>query len=422
MRKILLTLTLITITILALSCINGASPTTPTDTQDFRIAASRWNPANTSIEAVNITVVRTQDGALELPGRDITMTASSGNVSGLTDHGDGTYDAIWTGAPDGEVTVVATDNGDDPPLQTSITFLALEYLDPEWEVPIKLAAPVSTDGWETASFLYPSGNNLAFAYITLDWVALAANIIRPIGEERPDQSIPQTLNIYIAERPAGVNPQWWTGWTVNNAQVNHFQSLPMYLSAPMVTSDNSMAFCTIQEFNGLGYDPTTIYSLDAGFINAPTALGPPVDMTGLGEDNPYYDVMQGWLYFDTYDLGDPLSKQNIWAAQSLGAGSFDTPVPLTDLNTPNIETQSFIDEHNGMIYFATDRDRDDYLLAIWRATIFGTYTGVPEQFAAGSVAIGRPSFSQDGQWFCFTYATIDPHGSDANIAMCRRVE
>ncbi|MCX6647166.1 MAG: Ig-like domain-containing protein [bacterium] len=317
MRKILLTLTLLTITILMLSCNEGKSPTTPTDTQDFKIAAARWNPSNTSIEAVNITVARTQDGAMELPGRDITMTATSGSVTGLTDHGDGTYDAVWTGAPEGEVTVVATDNDSDPVVQTSITFLALEYLDPEWEVPVKLAAPVSTDGWETASFLYPSGNNLAFAYITLDWVALAANIIRPIGEERPGQSIPQTLNIYIAERPAGVNPQWWTGWTVENAQVNLFQSLPMYLSAPMVTSDNSMAFCTVQEFNGLGYDPTTIYSLDSGFMNAPTALGPPVDMTGLGEDNPYYDVTRGWLYFDTYDLGDPLSKQNIWAAQGL---------------------------------------------------------------------------------------------------------
>ena len=421
MRKILLILILI-FTCQLLSCIKGTSPFTPTDTEDFRITATRWNPSNTSIEAVLITVVRTQNVTLQLPGRDITMTVSSGNIAGLTDHGDGSYDAVWTGEPSGEVTVIATDNDSDPVVQTSITFLALDFLDPEWDIPIKLADPVSTDGWETASFLYPSGNFVAFGYITLDMVALAADIVRPIGEERPGQSVPQTMDIYIAERPAGPSQQWWTGWNVEHAQANLFQSLPMHMSAPMITSDSSMAFCTIQEFNGLGYNPTAIYSIDPGFNNAPTALGPPVDLGGLGEDNPYFDITHGWLYFDTYDLGDPLSKQNIWAAQSLGGGLFDDPVPLTDLNTPDIETQPFIDEDTGRIYFATDRDADEYVLGIWRATISDTFAGFPEQFAVGQVALGRPSFSENDQWFCMTYATIDSHGSDANIAMSRRLE
>ena len=422
MRTILAVPTILVIIILLISCNEGYSPVVPTDTENFRIAAARWNPANTSIEAVLISMARMQNDSLELSGRDITMNATSGDVHAVTDHGDGTYDALWTGDPAGEVTIIATDNDSDPPLQTSITFLALDYLDPAWDVPIQLADPISTDGWETAPFLYANGSRLAFAYITLDWVALSAGIERSIGQERPGQSTPQTLDLYIATPPTTFNSQWWTGWTVENAQVNLFQSLPMYISAPMVASDGLTAFCTVQEFNGDGYDPTKIYTLDSEFLNAPTPLGFPVDMTGLGEDNPYFDATQGWLYFDTYDLGDTLSKQNIWAAQHLGGGLFGDPVPLIDLNTPDIETQPFIDEDAGMIYFASDRGQDEYMLAINRATISGTFTGAPEQFAVGKVALGRPSFTENGEWFCMSYAVISADGSDADIAVSRRVE
>ncbi len=423
MRKILLASIILWLSVQIISCNEGKSPVVPPDdTQNFRLGAARFNPAHAPVDVVNISATRLQNGSLELPGRDITMTASSGNVSAVTDHGDGTYDAVWTGTPVGEVVIIATDNDSDPLVQASITIVTLEYLDSQWDVPIKLASPISTDGWEASPFLYADGNHLAFSYITLDWVALSAGISQPIGEERPGQSIPQTLDVFLATRPEGDNSAWWTGWTVENAQVNLFQSLPMHVSAPMVTSDGLAAFLTVQEFNGVNYDPTVLYMTDPDFLNAPTPLGPPVDLTGLGEDNPYYDATNGWLYFDSYDLGDPLSKQNIWAAQTIGGWQFNDPVPLTDLNTPEIETQAFVDEIGGMIYFATDRDQDEYILAIWRASISGSITGTPEEFARGVIPVGRPSFSSDGQWFCFSFATIDPDGSDADIAMCRRIE
>jgi len=421
LRTILSACVLLVLMLSLTGCGDGDNPITPPgDNPDLRISLTRLNPNHPIIDSVVITITRMENGKIKLPGRTIDITASSGDVGNVTDRGDGTYEAIWTGSPAAEVKLVASDPDTDPLVQSGITFIALDYLLPEWDVPIKLEKPISTDGWETAPFLYPDGKHLAFAYITLDMVALAAGIPRPIGEERPGQSVPQTLDIYIAERPDG--PSWWTGWTVENARANTFQSLPMHLSAPSLTSDGQTAFCTVQEFDGTAFEPTTLYTIDTAFAYAPTPIGPPVDMTGLGEDNPYFDSMHGWLYFDTYDLGDPLSKQNIWAAQSLGGGQFDDPVALQDLNTKQIETQAFMHEPTGMLYFASDRGKQEFQLAIWRSSVLGSMTGVPERVAEGALALGRPSITYDGEWFCFVYARMEPGGTNADIAMSRRIE
>ncbi len=420
-RKIIPACVLVILAASMAACTDGTDPITPPDDNpDMRIAVSRLNPDNPEIRTVIVTVTRLQNGTVALPGRPIEITSNYGDISPLTDRGDGTYEAIWTGTPVGEVTLVAADTDTDPLIQTSITFLALEHLVPEWDVPIKLKSPISTDGWETAPFLYPDGNRLAFAYITLDMVALAAAITRPIGEERPGQSVPQTLDIYIAERPDG--PSWWTGWTVENADINLFQALPMHIAAPSVTSTGLEGFCTVQEFDGEAFEPTTLYTTDPDFTLAPVPIGPPVDMSGLGEDNPYFAVTSGWLYFDTYDLGDPLSKQNLWAAQSMGGGLYDDPVPLTSLNTVNVETQPFVHEPTNMLYFATDRQREEFQLAIWRSSVFGSTTAQPEKVAEGALALGRPSISYDADWFCFVYARVESGGTNADIAMCKRME
>jgi len=406
--------------ILITSCEGIGNPIDPGDENpDMRIALTRLNPASTTLDGVNIILTRT-DNSVELPGRTIEITASSGQVSGVTDRGDGTYDAVWTGSPVGEVALTASDTDSDPIVQVNITFLALDFLATDWDVPVKLKSPISTDGWEAYPFIYPDGSRLVFSYITLDMVSLAGGVIRPIGEERPGQSIPQTMNLYIAEAPDSAS--WWAGWTVENAPVNYFQALPMHIAAPMVTSDGFSAFCTIQEFEGSAYTPTKIYSLDPDFTQTPVAVGPPVDMTGLGEDNPYMDVTSGWLYFDTYDLGNPLSKQNLWAAKSIGGGQFLDPEPLLDLNTVDIETQPFMHEPTGVLYFASDRQADEFILAIWRAQVSGTFTSTPELVAQGQVALGRPSITLDGEWMAISYARIESSGANADIAMCRKLE
>ncbi len=421
LRTCIFTLTLITLAGLTIACSGGGNPISPPgDNPDMRIAITRLLPDNEAVDAIVITITRLENGTIALPGRNIQIEASSGSAGMVTDRGDGTYESIWNGVAGGEVTIVATDLDSDPVVQTGLTFLALEFLLAEWDVPIKLKSPISTDGWETAPCLYPNGDRFAFAYITLDLVAYAANVNRPIGEERPGQSWDQTLDIYIAERPAG--PSWWTGWSVEHAEVNNFQIGQMNISAPSMTTDGANAFLTVSEFDGDTYEPTTIYKVDPEFLGIPYAIGPPVDMSGLGEDNPYFDSQHGWLYFDTYDLGDPLSKQNIWAAQSFGGDLFDDPVPLTDLNTANIETQPFMHEPEEMLYYASDRGQEDFVLAIWRSQTFGSFTSNPEQVAYGDLALGNPSISYNGEWFCFAYARIDPGGANADIAMCRRIE
>jgi len=421
LRSTLASLTISILIIVLSGCSGTNTPIIPPDDNpDFRISVSRLNPNNPAVDAVVLKMQRLEDGKVGLPGRTIEVTASRGSVGLVTDRGDGAYEAIWTGSAEGEVVVTAKDMDSDPQIHTGITFLALDFLLPEWDVPVKLMSPISTDGWDTAAFLYPGGDRLAFGYITLDLLARAAGITRPIGEERPGQATPQMLNIYIAERPN--SQSWWTGWTVENAAVNLFQALPMNVSAPSVSSDGMTGFFTVQEFDGASFGPTKICKTDADFVQAPVEVGAPVDMTGLGEDNPYFDATNGWLYFDTYDLGDPLSKQNLWTAQSVGGGQFDDPVPLTDLNTFNVETQPFMHEPSGMLYFASDRWDEEFVLSIWRASVIGSYTGTPEKVAGGALAVGRPSISYDGKWFCFVYVRLESGGANADIAMCRRIE
>jgi hypothetical protein len=148
-----------------------------------------------------------------------------------------------------------------------------------------------------------------------------------------------------------------------------------------------------------------------------------VDIEDLGEDNPYYDSTHGWLYFDTYRLDDPFSKQDIWVAQTSGGGQFDTPYELEgDLNTADIETQAFVHEPASTIYFATDREQEEYQLAIWKAPLYGDYAGTAEPVARGELAIGRPSLTLDGEWFCFAYARAESGGANADIAMAHRLE
>jgi len=414
------TLILLLVILLA-SCDGIGDPTTPSDEDpDMRIEITRLNPANTVVEGLFITITRTQNQTVELPGRNIEIAASSGEVSLVTDRGDGVYEAVWTGAPVGEVTLTASDLDSDPVVSANITFLALEFLLSNWDVPIRLKDPISTDGWEAYPFIYPDGEKIAFSYITLDMASLAGDVTRPIGEERPDQSIPQTMDLYIADRPNG--DVWWAGWEVENAPVNYFQALPMHIAAPMITSDGFAAFCTVQELDGVNYTPTKIYSIDPDFSGTPIAVGAPLDMTGLGEDNPYFDATNGWMYFDTYDLGDPLSKQNIWAAQSIGGGQFMEPEPMIDLNTGNIETQPFMQEQSGWLYFASDRQAEEFILGIWRAPVSGSFSSPPEIVARSEMALGKPTITLDNEWMCFVYAKIDGSGANTDIAMCKRIE
>ena len=411
------------VSVLIIGCAGGTSVVTPPpENPDMQVAVTRMNPDQLRIDTIRITVTRTEGGTLGLPGRFIEFTASSGDIGSATDRGDGTYEAVWTGEPIGEITIIAMDNESDPPVEAGLTFIALEYLTSEWDVPVKIANPISSMGWETAPFLWPDGSRIAFSYITIDMVSLAAGITRHIGEERPGQSIPQTMDIYLAEPPES-GTSWWNGWTVSNAQCNIFQSLPMHMSAPSVSGDGQYAFCTIQEFQGDTVGPTTIYSVDPYFEMAPVALGEPVDIPDLGEDNPYFDSSHGWLYFDTYRLDDPLSKQDIWVARDIGGGQFDQPYEIMGgLNTDSIETQAFVHEPASMLYFATDREQEDYHLSIWRASLYGDSAGNAEPVARGNLAIGKPSMTLDGQWLCFVYAREESGGANADIAMTKRLE
>ena len=379
-------------------------------------------PAQGSIESVLITVTRLENESDPLPGRNIEIISSSGDVGNVSDKGNGKYDAVWTGDSEGEVVITATDKDSDPPINAVLTFLALEYLDSEWDVPVKIPSPISTGGWEATPFLYPDGSRLVFSYITLDILALAAGYTRPIGQERPGQTFSQIYNLYIAENP-DIDQLLLTGWTVENAYSNHFYSTPTELSAPSVASSGFPAFCTVRFKQGDYFTPSAIYSLDSDFTQEPIALGQPVDMDGTGEDNPYLDVTNGWFYFDTYDSSDPLSKQDLWSAQYLGGMSFDTPVPLSDLNTADIETQPFVYEPDSEIYFASDRDDEEYQLSIWKAPIFGDTAGAPELFAKGMLAVGKPSIGFNGKMLCFSYAREESStGANADIAISRRIE
>jgi len=421
-RILVLLVTALSLSLVLCSGCAKSNPVIPTDNDLLHLKVTRVYPAQPAIDSVRIVVTRTSDGSTGLPGRTIEIAANVGKVGNVTDHGDGTYDAVWSGGF-GEVKAIVRDTGSDPVLQNSLTFIALDYLDTEWDVPVKLDSPVSTDGWDSAPFLYPDGTRLAFAYITLDLAALAADVVRPIGQERPGQVTPQIQNIFLAQRQADTS-SWWTGWSVEHPQANFFQVNPAQLAAPSVTSDSQIGFCTLQLFTGSGYGPTTIYQDDPNFSQSPSPLGSPVDMEGLGEDNPYYDITHGWLYFDTYDLYDPLSKQDIWAARSLGGTQFSTPELMSGgLNTSSIETQSFVYEPDSTLYFASDRDQQDFVLSVWKVPVYGSQAdGAPELVAKGFLGIGKPSISYNRDWFCFAYAREESGGANADIAISPRLK
>jgi len=92
------------------------------------------------------------------------------------------------------------------------------------------------------------------------------------------------------------------------------------------------------------------------------------------------------------------------------------------LNTPHVETQPFVHEPTGLLYFASDRDRDEFQLAIYKAPIFGDSAGSVEKVASGMLALGHPSVSWDGEWLVFSYAREESDGVNADIAICRKLE
>jgi hypothetical protein len=398
------------------------NPVTPTDNDLLQIKVTRVHTDQPTIDSVRVIATRTSDGIIPLPGQKIEISSDTGHVGAVIDHNDGTYDVTWTGGT-GEVTVTVRDPDTTPVLQNRLTFLVLDYLDTDWDIPVKLAAPISTDGWEAAPFLYPNGNRMIFSYVTLDLAAAAADVLRPIGQERPGQVTPQILNLFIGQKPTDA-VAWWTGWTVEHPDANFFMTNPAQLSAPSITSDGLAGFCTVQEYTPQGYTPTTLYRDDPDFRFAPIPLGQPVDMAGLGEDNPYYDVTHGWLYFDTYDLSDQLSKQDMWASRSLGGGTFDVPQLISGgLNTASIETQGFVYEPDSMLYFASDREQPDFRLSIWKVPVYGSQSdGTTELVARGFLAIGRPSISLDGNLLCFSYAREESGGANADIAIAPRLK
>jgi hypothetical protein len=81
-----------------------------------------------------------------------------------------------------------------------------------------------------------------------------------------------------------------------------------------------------------------------------------------------------------------------------------------------------MDAETSQLYFASDRMGDEFQLAIWRAETFGTLTSQPELVAEGALALGRPSITADGEWFCFVYAHVESGGANADIAMCHKIE
>ena len=282
------------------------------------------------------------------------------------------------------------------------------------------------DGWIGNRLVsLPEATIIAFAYITLDYSLYTQGTIRPIGQERPGQVTPQTLNIYLGKRDTD-NPLWWTDWTVTNAQCNLFQAVQTAVAAPSVTSDGLEAFCTVQTNSGSGYTRTNIYSVHPDFSHAPSPLGPPVQMDGYGEDNPYMDVTHGWLYFDAYDLSIQKAGQDIWASESTGGTNFSDPALVSGgLNTEDVEAQPFVYEPTSTLYFASDRPPRDYQyhLSIYKVSINGSsISGEPQIEAQGHVVLARPSISYDGTWFCFTYARQEPGGLNADIAMAKKMQ
>jgi hypothetical protein len=228
--------------------------------------------------------------------------------------------------------------------------------------------------------------------------------------------------LYFAENPND-EFSYYTGWEISNALINTYQTSSTMITSPSVTSDSLTGFCTVQEWDGSQFSTATIYITDADFENSPSRIGAPVDMQGFGEDNAYYNINTGYLYFDAFDLSDPLSKQDIYAAVSLGSGTFNTPVELSGgINTVDVETQPFVHEQSSTLYFASDRDRDEFQLALYKASVFGDSANSVELVALGMLGLANPSISEDEEWMCFSYAREEQYGANADIALCRRLE
>jgi hypothetical protein len=403
-------------------CSGTGNTVVPPEQSDLiRVGVTRLFPDDPEIKSVVFSIFRSTNGTFGLPGRNLVAEASSGDASTVTDKGGGNYEAMWTGTASGEITVLIKDMDSDPPVETGFTFLAMEYLDTEWDVPVKIPNPVSSPGWEASPFIYPDGRKIAFSYITMDMASLSAGIERSIGDERPGQSIPKTFDIYLAGLKSG--SQNLLDWNITHPDGNLFQSAPVNMSAPSVTSDLSTGFCTLQFQDGDSFTPSAIFITDPEFDQTPSEAGKPVDMDGFGEDNPYMDVTSGYLFFDVYDTSDPLSKQDIWVAQSFGGGTFDTPHEIQGgLNTGDIEAQPFIHEPQSEIYFASDRENDEFILSIWKASIFGDQAGFPELVAKGMLGVGNPSITYDGKLLCFAYAREESGGVNEDIAISRRLE
>lgn len=71
---------------------------------------------------------------------------------------------------------------------------------PRFDAPVKIAAPVSTDGWEDSGYVTPDGTTLYFTYLRIDPVTfLEQGIVRVTGPLRPGWPTTPPFDVFGAE-------------------------------------------------------------------------------------------------------------------------------------------------------------------------------------------------------------------------------
>jgi len=251
----------------------------------------------------------------------------------------------------------------------------------DWSAPINLGPPVNTAAGNFGSFISKDGLSL---YFSCDlacpdriggfdmFVSQRASLDEPWG---PPQSLGQNINTTFDE------------------------------NAPTITTDGHVMLFTS---NRPGFGGNDIWMSrrhdkrdDFGW-EQPVNLGSPINTAGIDAGGVLFEDETGTvtLYFVSNRAGT-LGAADIYASTRQPDGTFGSPVPVAELNSPSSDQQPAI-RHDGLEFFlASDRPGTFGLVDLWVATRASTSDpwGVPVNLGASvnsASTDARPAVSFKG--------------------------
>lgn len=187
---------------------------------------------------------------------------------------------------------------------------------------------------------------------------------------------------------------------------------------PSITMDGkTMYFLGISPEDQLKGGKPDIYKSQKvnGTWQLASKVGYPVSTDEFAESYPVV-VADGSLYF-TSDRPGGLGKRDIYRAQYLGDGQFDTPVNIgPEVNTENSERGTYVSADESLLITSNTYTKDPGFAVSFKEN--GTWQ-TPVHFDLGIALMEDwiyfcPYLSPDGKYFFFTRRHSNPPGSGWN--------